>query len=174
MGRRLMSFVLTPPLVKADGFGYSVIQVGHMELPESLVIRMTSWSAVELIRHWRNEVGQLLAGQRKKGCLVCGLKLRKNGVVVPSGWWNLYRAGGQVLFQYQVLRTSETRKRSEWALPREWWRKVSEYSAWADCADGVHRKVSEWSEPVANLFEWCQQCDILLGTMGELDDIDDQ
>jgi hypothetical protein len=130
-----MTFFITPPVVVARGFSVSGIQIGHMELPESLVVSMATWSALDLLRHWRRELGALISGERSKACIVTGL-LVVGERVVPTEWWPARYVDGKVLFHYQVLSTVEPG--IPWNSPDTWWSQVKTGECQDSCRKNIH------------------------------------
>src|SRR5258706_453613 len=96
-----MTFVLTPPIVISEGRGISIIQLGDMEFPETMRIDMSDWSVVQLLDHWRSEIGHLLARDRDRGCIIYGLAADEKDQVVPYAWWKMFVVNGEVRFHQQ-------------------------------------------------------------------------
>jgi hypothetical protein len=150
-----MSFVLTPPVILENDLGFSVLQADDMDGAESLVITMAGWSALDLLKHWRYEIGECLALHRNRCCIVSGLAI-KNRKVIPSEWWNLYVVGNKVKLQYQVLSTENP---YNWENSATWWKHISMYKL---NSGDTEQRVSEWTVAMNDLSIWCKQCDTLL------------
>ncbi len=157
-----MNFLLTPPIVTHRGFGFSLLHVGHMELPEILIIRMSGWSTLDILRHWRSEIGHLLDGSRNCCCIVSGLTRVSDSVVIPSEWWKVFLVDAEARFHNQVLKMPDLIDSAGWLSPDDWWRNIQDYSPWSSSGDNERRHVSEWVTPINALSAWCTQCDILL------------
>jgi hypothetical protein len=161
-----MDFLLSPPVVLGRGLGFSIIQVGHMEAPEILVVRMAGWSALQLLTHWRSQIGNLVSRRRDRACLVTGLTATANTTLRPTEWWTVYLVDDEARFQYQVLELDSTMPCRNWSIPDEWSLNIPDYSSLVSC-DGDQQRISEWIATLNDISAWCAQCDILINAMEE-------
>jgi len=151
-------FILTPPFT-VGSFAVALIQAGDMPAPESLVVSLADWSALDLLTHWEVEIGSILEKKRNRCCIVSGLTVL-SGKFVPTEWWIMYTLGSEIKVQYQVLNTQETGDSREWKSPENWWIKIPEYQRFFDDGDGV-REISEWIVSIDSLAHWHRQCSAL-------------
>jgi len=153
-----MAFILTPPLIARDETAFAILQAGDMDRPESLVISLAGWSPLQLLTHWRSEVGMLLSDSRDRCCVVSGLA-RSDNATVPSEWWKLYLVDDAAVLQYQVLRLNG---REKWLDASRWWENISSYQTSASAAE---TGIAEWKVSRSELADWCNQCDVLLNAV---------
>jgi hypothetical protein len=159
-----MAFLLTPPLVLKNT-GFSLIQVGDMEWPESMQITMGHWSAVDLLKHWRSEIGHILSGDRDRCCIICELTSRRSRKSFPCKWWKVYAINGEARFHSQIIAMVSIREPLKWQKPDSWWKNISDYTPWADTTDKPKRRISEWTASFDDLAAWCEQCDALVNAI---------
>ena len=151
----MSEFILTPPFAVVSDVSVSLIQVGDMAAPESLVICLGSWSSVDLFAHWTTEVGALLDRKRNCCCIVSGLVVLPDKVV-PTAWWTFFAFDSEVRVQYQVLNTQEIGSSCAWNSPEDWWKNIPDYQRFSDDGDGM-REISEWIVPIDRLASWHRQ-----------------
>ena len=161
-----MTFLLTPPIVTSEGRGISIIQLGHMEMPETLRVDMFDWSVVQVLEHWRSEIGHLLAGHRNRGCIIYGLASDDGGNVAPYAWWKMFVVNGEVKFHEQLCIVENRRGMEVPIAPEQWWERIPAYSPYGDCSDDEPKRlVSEWTTTFEHLSAWCDQCDVLIAAI---------
>jgi len=151
-------FILTPPFA-VGSVAVSLIQVGDMPAPESLVASLGDWSALDLLAHWDVEVGSMLERRRNRCCIVSGLTV-VSGKLVPTEWWKMFAFDSEVRIQYQVLNTQETGGSRAWDSPENWWKNIPEYQRFFDDGEGA-REISEWIVSIDSLAHWHRQCSAL-------------
>jgi hypothetical protein len=139
-----MSFELLKPkrssTLKGENFAVSAIKLGCMPHPETLLIKLHTWSERDIEMHWKNEIKECLNGEREKGCIVSGLT-KNNGLVYPSEWWLIYPRDGAFYFQYQLI---VDQRPTRWGTPNTWWKNAPEYE------EGP----STWVVSKTDLYKW--------------------
>lgn len=158
-----MSFLLSPPIAIDDDHGVCIIQLDDMEFAESMVIAMCGWSTIQLLKHWRSEIGQLVEGCRNRCCIVSGLTRNSEGRAIPSEWWKVYEVDGTARFHHQLLALDKYR----WGSPTEWWMNLAFISP---NTNPDAERISEWSVSLYDLSKWCEQCDVLINTIHSVTD----
>jgi hypothetical protein len=157
-----MSFTLTPPLTLDNKTCFSVIKIGDMEFPESLILDMGEFNCAEILGLWKHEINEVVHGRRNKFGIISGIAKDLTGVPMPTEWWVGHRTNDTVVFHYQAL-SHQGNESLDWSNPLGWWQNIIENHFGGK--DNIFEGVSFWTCSLDALENWIIDCETLLNAI---------